>query len=55
MNNVAGCPEYATVQAELRSQLMSYLRETGDPRFLGDGTRFDRMPYTFVRWDAGLE
>jgi arylsulfatase A-like enzyme len=55
MNNVADRDEYSRVQAELRDRLLAYLRETGDPRVQGDGTRFDRMPYTFVAWDAGLE
>jgi hypothetical protein len=55
MNNVAGRDDYSRVQAELRARLLAYLRETGDPRVQGDGSRFDRMPYTFVAWDAGLE
>lgn len=55
MVNVAGRQEYASVQADLRERLMMYLVETGDPRVQGNGSRFDRMPYTFVGWDAGLE
>ncbi len=55
MSNVAGQVEYAAVQDELRARLMTYLRDTGDPRVQGDGTRFDRMPYTFVDWRAGLQ
>jgi arylsulfatase A-like enzyme len=52
LNNVAGQKDYEKIQTELRTQLTSYLRETGDPRVEGDGTRFDRMPYTFVSWNA---
>lgn len=55
MTNLAGRQAYADVQDQMRARLMDYLRETGDPRVQGDGTRFDRMPYTFVDWDAGLE
>lgn len=50
MKNVAGQTEHAQIQAELDRQLMSILTETGDPRVLGDGSRFDKMPYTFKKW-----
>jgi arylsulfatase A-like enzyme len=50
MDNVAANPEYATIKAELHDQLMKVLTETGDPRVIGDGSRFDKMPYTFRRW-----
>ena len=29
--NLAGCPEYASVQAELEDRLVNWMRETGDP------------------------
>ena len=45
VNNVAGLPHYATIQQELTKRLMSSLRETGDPRVIGDGGVFDRKPF----------
>jgi arylsulfatase A-like enzyme len=50
MNNVAGEQAYADIQAELDTKLMKLLTETGDPRVLGDGSRFDKMPYIFKDW-----
>ncbi len=50
MTNVAGEQEYANVQTELDTKLMKLLTETGDPRVIGDGSRFDKMPYTFKDW-----
>lgn len=50
MTNVAGQTNYAQIQAELEDQLISVLKETGDPRVAGDGSRFDKMPYTFEKW-----
>lgn len=50
MVNVAGQPEYAEIQAKLDEKLMDVLTRTGDPRVEGDGSRFDRMPYTFEAW-----
>ncbi len=44
--NVATQPGYGQVRAELRTRLLRLLRENGDPRVLGDGATFDRMPYT---------
>lgn len=46
INNVAGQEQYATIQKELNDRLMTVLRETGDPRVLGDGDTFDNLPYT---------
>ena len=51
IDNVAAEPEYADVLQELTDRLMRLLRETGDPRVIGDGTAFDRKPFvdpTFV-------
>ncbi|MEP3482482.1 MAG: sulfatase [Fuerstiella sp.] len=36
---------FASVRTELSRQLMKELKETGDPRVLGDGSTFDRAPY----------
>jgi len=45
VNNVASSPEYATRLEELTDRMMQILEETGDPRVIGDGKAFDRMPY----------
>jgi N-sulfoglucosamine sulfohydrolase len=50
MKNVAGLPEYADVQTALEEKLLKVLRDTDDPRVQGDGSRFDKMPYTFEKW-----
>jgi hypothetical protein len=49
LNNVAGQEKYKDIQASLNNKLLTYLKETGDPRVQGDGSRFDKMPYTFER------
>lgn len=43
--NVADNPEYAAAKKELSKQLMADLRETKDPRVLGDGDKFDNYAY----------
>jgi N-sulfoglucosamine sulfohydrolase len=43
--NVAADPKYAEVLKRLSSQLESELRETGDPRIIGGGEKFDEYPY----------
>lgn len=43
--NVANQPEYAGVKAKLAAQLMAKLKETGDPRAIGGGEKFDTYPY----------
>jgi arylsulfatase A-like enzyme len=45
--NVAGRPEYAMIQKELRSRLDRWMAETKDPRATPEGgdDRFDRYPY----------
>ncbi len=45
MNNVAEDPNYAAVREELSNRLMSVLRQTNDPRVLGDGTTYDLPPF----------
>jgi len=45
INNVAAIPKYNKVREELRRQLLSELRRTGDPRVIGDGSTFDKAPY----------
>ena len=45
MHNVADDPDHAAVRRRLSERLMSILRETGDPRVIGDGTTFDEPPY----------
>ena len=43
--NVAADPKYADVLKRLSSQLEAELRETGDPRIIGGGEKFDAYPY----------
>ena len=52
LRNVAGQPQYEAIQSQLEKRLMDLLRQTGDPRMTGDGSRFDRMPYTFRKWTS---
>ncbi|MCA9150008.1 MAG: sulfatase [Planctomycetales bacterium] len=44
MHNVAALPEYATVLAELRSQLLNELQRSGDPRMIDDGKYYETPP-----------
>lgn len=44
--NVADDSYYSKIKEELESQLMDVLRSTGDPRVTGDGSIFDKPPYT---------
>ena len=46
VRNVAGKPKYAEVKAQLKSRLMGELATTGDPRVMGDGSTFDKPPFT---------
>ena len=51
INNVAADPDYAEALRKLTNRMMTELRETGDPRVVGDGSTFDRKPFvdpTFV-------
>ncbi len=45
-HNVAGDPAYEQTRKELSGRLLSILKETGDPRVTGDGSTFDKPPYT---------
>ena len=44
--NVAGAPAYAQVRAALAEQLIGELQAAGDPRVTGDGSTFERPPFT---------
>ncbi len=46
IHNVAGTLKYAAVKARLKRLLMSELRSTGDPRVMGNGSTFDKPPFT---------
>ncbi|HLA41506.1 MAG TPA: sulfatase [Candidatus Glassbacteria bacterium] len=45
LNNVAGNPEYEKTVKELKAQLLEELRQTEDPRVMGQGDIFDTYPY----------
>lgn len=49
LRNVATDPAYAAVLRELGGRLLAHLRETGDPRVVGDGKAYDRPPFTDIR------
>jgi N-sulfoglucosamine sulfohydrolase len=44
--NLADDEKYASVRKELSARLMKVLKETGDPRVTGDGTTFDKPPFS---------
>jgi len=46
IHNLATDSKYGPKRDELRTRLLKVLRENGDPRVLGDGSTFDKMPYT---------
>ena len=46
LHNVADDAAYAQTKSALRERLMTVLKETGDPRVTGDGSTFDRPPYS---------
>ncbi len=46
MTNLADHPDYAQQREKLASRLMTILKQTGDPRVLGDGTTYDRPPFS---------
>ncbi len=48
LNNVASDPAYAKIRSDLARQLINTLKAAGDPRVTGDGTTFDRPPYTLL-------
>ena len=45
MTNVAANSDYAKVLRELTDRMMNELRDTGDPRVIGDGNAFDQKPF----------
>ena len=45
MNNLAYDKEYASVRNEISNQLISYLKETGDPRETGAAFDWDNAHY----------
>ncbi len=45
MNNLIGDPEYAKLKKELAAQLEKELKAQQDPRILGNGDYFDKVPY----------
>lgn len=50
LNNLAGDPNYASVQRRLATQLDDYLRETGDARILDGGEIWESYPrYNSIR------
>ncbi len=44
--NVAGDAQYAEIKERLARQLLHELAEAGDPRVQGDGSTFDKPPYS---------
>lgn len=46
MTNVANEEEYAETREKLSERLLGVLKETGDPRVTGDGTAFDKPPFS---------
>lgn len=44
--NLADDEKYTNVRKELSARLMKVLEETGDPRVTGDGTTFDKPPFS---------
>jgi len=46
VQNVAHDPAYGKARERLSNRLMAILKETGDPRVTGDGTTFERPPFT---------
>lgn len=46
LTNVAADPAYASLKQLLADGLLKELRDTGDPRAIGDGSTFDRPPFS---------
>ena len=49
MQNLVDSPKHADVRNTLSTQLMQVLKDSGDPRVVGDGDAFDKSPYLSVR------
>jgi arylsulfatase A-like enzyme len=45
INNVAGQPEYAAAQKQLRAQLDQWMKDSADPRAVKDDDHWDSYPY----------
>jgi len=45
LNNLAGNPQYAEIEAELHDKLFRELKAAADPRVLGQTEIFDNIPY----------
>ena len=48
IKNLVADPAYAASRKQLSERLLSILKKNGDPRFLGDGSTFDKPPYTVI-------
>ncbi|GIW81580.1 MAG: sulfatase [Gemmatales bacterium] len=46
MHNLAADEKYAKAKSQLAKRLMSILQKTGDPRVQGDGSTFDKPPFS---------
>jgi len=49
INNMAGDKKFGAIKKKLNRQLMRRLKKARDPRVLGDGSTFDKPPYTNSR------
>jgi N-sulfoglucosamine sulfohydrolase len=52
LKNLAADPAYAAKRSELANRLNAVLVETGDPRVTGDGSTFDKPPFSDIPGDA---
>jgi uncharacterized sulfatase len=50
-HNLANDPAYAEQKKKLEAQLMKVLTDHQDPRVMGDGSTFDKAPFTDVEPD----
>ncbi len=46
LSNLAAEPAMSAIKNELSTRLMNVLKETGDPRVTGDGSTFDKSPFS---------
>ncbi|WP_316848423.1 sulfatase [Pedobacter psychrodurus] len=49
LNNLASDPSQQKKSAQMRSKLLSLLKDQGDPRVFGKGSQFDQYPYADKR------
>jgi len=45
INNLAKDPKFAEIKQQMNKQLLAELKATGDPRVIGDGQTFEKMPF----------